>query len=332
VISGVARDSVACILLIYSQHIEISHIFKRLLMNRNIFFWTRRGGLATFVAILLLAGASFAAHAEILRLQGPDGKYLTAEHERGDTKRPALLVLHGFLQTHEFQTTQSLISNLSMLGYTVLGPNLSLGISDRRQSMQCQAPHKHIFDDDLREIDFWVQWLRKQGHRDVILVGHSWGSQHGLGYVEAHPEAPVSAVIAISLVRVEQGTAVRAKQISVAQARAARHDKSLKPYALSFCKVFMAAPESYLSYARWDDARVFDSLTRLQQRKVPVYAIVGNKDNRVDDEWIRELGRHVAQLSVIEGANHFFSSVHEFDLIERLETLLTRISKPTGGE
>lgn len=287
---------------------------------------------ARLVVVLILSGASIAAHAEALRLQGPDGKYLTAEHHRGDTRRPAILVLHGFLQTYDFQTTQSLISNLSMLGYTIVGPNLSLGISDRRQSMQCQAPHNHRFEDDLREIDFWVQWLRKQGYPGVILVGHSWGSQHSLGYVETHVEAPVTAVIGISLVRVEQAAAVRAKQIGAAQARAARHDKSLKPYALSFCKSFVATPESYLSYARWDDARVIDSLTRLQGRKVPVYVVVGNKDNRVDDAWIKELGRHATRVDVIEGANHFFSSIHEFDLSDRLEAILARIGAPVTGK
>lgn len=280
------------------------------------FAWLVFAGLVLF--------ASLPGHAENLRLRSPDGKVLNAEYLRGDVQRPALLVLHGFLQTNEFQTTQSLISNLSMLGYTILGPNLSLGVSGRRQSMQCQAPHNHSFEDDLGEIDFWIGWLRRQGHAGVILVGHSWGSQHGLGYMEAHPEAPVAAVIAISLVRAEQTPVVRARQISAAEARATRRDRSLKPYALSFCKKFMATPESYLSYARWDDARVLESLARLKHRRLPVHIIVGSKDNRIDDAWVREL-TSAAQVAVIDGANHFFSSVHEFDLSDRLEEILSRV-------
>ena len=90
----------------------------------------------------------------------------------------------------------------------------------------------------------------------------------------------------------------------------------------------MAMPESYLSYARWDDKRVIDSLTRLQERKLPVYVVIGSKDNRIDEEWVKELGRHATQLTIIEGANHFFSSIHEFDLSDQLETILTRISAP----
>ena len=282
-------------------------------------------------AVLILFGANTTGFAESLRLQSPGGKFLNAEYLRGDVRRPAIVVLHGFLQTNEFLATQSIISSLSALGYTIVGPNLSLGVPNRRQSMQCQAPHRHTFEDDLREIDFWVGWLRSQGHPSVIIVGHSWGSQHGLGYAEAHPEAPISAVIAISLVRVEQAAAIRASQIAAAQAREARNDRSLKLYALSYCKTFMAEPRSYLSYARWDDARVTDALARLRDRKLPVYVVFGSKDNRIDDEWVQESRRRAAQVTVIEGANHFFSSVHEFELGDRLETILTHIGTPVGG-
>ncbi|MHB8623832.1 MAG: alpha/beta hydrolase [Sulfuricaulis sp.] len=286
--------------------------------------------LLTTLVILILFSSSRSGYAETLHLQAPDGKYLNAEYHRGDAKRPAIVVLHGFLQTYEFLTTQGIINSLSMLGYTVIGPNLSLGISDRQQSMQCQAPHNHNFNDDLREIDFWVQWLRKQGYAHVIIVGHSWGSQHGLGYVDAYPQAPVSAVIAVSLVRTEQAEKVHAKQVREAEQRAARHDLSLQPYALSFCTTFMATPRSYLSYARWDDARVIDTLTRLQARQVPVYVVLGSEDNRIDSKWVKEVRRHVAQVSVIKGANHFFSSTFEFDLSDQLEAILGWINPPAN--
>lgn len=266
-----------------------------------------------------------AAHAEDIQQSLPDGKTLNAEYHPGDARRPAILVLHGFLQTHEFTATQSIIISSASLGYTILGPNLSLGVSDRQQSMQCEAPHKHIFEDDLSEIDFWVKWLLKKGHPSVIIVGHSWGSQHGIGYVEAYPQAPVSAVIAISLVRTREDAKTLSRQVTEARARAARHDQSLQPYALSFCNTFMATPQSYLSYARWDDKQVVDTLVRLQARKFPVYVVLGSGDNRSDDNWVQTVCRHVTQVTVIKGANHFFSSVHEFDLSDRIEAILTEL-------
>jgi len=90
----------------------------------------------------------------------------------------------------------------------------------------------------------------------------------------------------------------------------------------------MANPRSYLSYARWDDRRVMDSLTRLQERKLPVYVVIGSEDNRIDDEWVKELRHRAYQVSVIAGANHFFSSTHEFDLSDRLEVILAQIGAP----
>jgi pimeloyl-ACP methyl ester carboxylesterase len=280
------------------------------------------------LATLAWFGAGTPAFADNLRLRSPEGLFLNAELHRGDPQRPAIVVLHGFLQTREFLTTQSIIHSLSQLGYTVVAPNLSFGVSDRRQSLQCQAPHKHRFEDDLRELDVWVDWLRRQGYAQIILVGHSWGSQHGIGYAETRSEAPIAAVVAISLVRAEQPAAVRARQDRQAETRLARRDMSLQPYALGFCKQFMATPQSYLSYARWDDARVAASLERLQERRLPVYAVIGSGDRRIDDEWMQQLRRRTAQVTVIEGANHFFSSIHEFELNDRLETILAQAGAP----
>lgn len=267
--------------------------------------------------------------AEGLRLSSPDGKPLNAEYQAGDTRRPAILVLHGFLQTREFLTTQSIINGLSSAGNAILSPNLSLGVPDRQQSMQCQAPHQNTFEGDLREIDLWVQWLRQQGYPSVIIVGHSWGSQHGLGYADAYPKTPIAALVSVSLVRTEQTAQVIARQTVAAKARMAQQDAALKPYALSFCKEYMARPESYLSYARWSDAHVLDVLARLKQRRVPVYVVLGSQDNRSDSAWVKKLSTSSNQVSVIDGANHFFSSLHEFELNERLEAILAQLNAST---
>jgi alpha/beta superfamily hydrolase len=65
---------------------------------------------------------------------------------------------------------------------------------------------------------------------------------------------------------------------------------------------------------------------------LPVYVVIGGKDNRVDADWVLELRRNAAQVTVIEGANHFFSSVHEFDLSDRLEAILAQIAAPVNGK
>jgi pimeloyl-ACP methyl ester carboxylesterase len=286
----------------------------------------RPGWAISLFATLTFIVLSSPAQAEGLRLTSADGKPVNAEYLPGDTRRPAVLVLHGFLQTREFLTTQTIISGLSSVGNGILSPNLSLGVADRQQSMQCQAPHQNTFEDDLREIDVWVQWLRKQGYPSVIIVGHSWGSQHGVGYADAYPKAPIAAVVGVSLVRTEQTPRVIARQSAAAKERLTRKDTALKPYALSYCKEYMARPESYLSYARWSDARVLGVLERLKKRQVPVYVLLGSQDKRSDNAWAKALRVSASQVLVVEGANHFFSSLHEFELNERLEVILARLN------
>ena len=284
----------------------------------------------TLVLITTLAGMvillSAPVQAEGLRLTSADGKPLNAEYQPGDTRRPAVLVLHGFLQTREFLTTQSIINGLAGVGNGILSPNLSLGVADRQQSMQCQAPHQNTLEDDLREIDVWVRWLREKGYPSVIIVGHSWGSQHGLGYADAYPKAPIAAVVGVSLVRTEQSPRVIARQSAAAKGRLTRRDAALHPYALSYCKEYMAKPEAYLSYARWSDAHVLEVLARLKKRQVPVYVLLGSRDKRSDHAWAKALRVSASQVLVVEGANHFFSSLHEFELSERLEVILARLN------
>ena len=289
----------------------------------------REQTISLISALLALIAFSTPGQAKGLRQLLLNGKPLNAEYQAGDTRRPAILVLHGFLQTREFLTTQTIINGLTSVGNAILSPNLSLGVPNRQQSMQCQAPHQNTFEDDLREIDLWVQWLHKQGYPSVIIVGHSWGSQHALGYADAYPKSAITALVGVSLVRTEQTAQVINRQTAAAKGRMAQHDIALKPYALSFCKEYMAKPESYLSYARWSDAHVLDVLTRLKKRHLPVYVVLGSQDSRSDGKWVKSLSADTSQVSVIDGANHFFSSLHEFELNERLEAILTQINTST---
>lgn len=280
--------------------------------------------LAISLLVLLFLPAA-QSRAERLHLQLATGLPVNAEYLQGDKTKPAMLVLHGFLQTFEFMSTRNIVNGLAAQGYSVLAPNISLGVPNRQQSVQCTAIHSHTLESDLQEIGFWIDWLKQSGHPSVILVGHSWGSQHGLAYLDAHPDPAVKAMIAISLVRTHQTSAQNSAQIAQAQQRIAAHDKGLHAYALSYCKQYMATAQGYLSYALWDDSKVMDILSKLQKNKIPVYAVIGDADKRIDAAWLQTLQQRVRMLAVVEGANHFFSHVHEFDLNDRLESILEEL-------
>lgn len=284
------------------------------------------GMMTVIIGLILTAGWSSRLHAESVAEKLPGGLIANAEYVPGNTAKPAILVLHGFLQTFEFLATQNIVNGLSEMGFTVLAPNLSLGVPDRKQSKQCQAAQATGFQDDLAEIDYWINWLKQHGYTKVIMVGHSWGSQHALGYRLQHPNAPISAIIAISLVRSHQEDNIHQRQIKTARERQNHADSSLQTYKLSFCKDFMATPASYLSYAEWNDEKVLDVLRQLKKQNVRVYSIIGGADKRIDQKWVHQLAPLVTKVTVIDGANHFFSHMYEFDLKDQLDMILQSLA------
>ena len=118
----------------------------------------------------------------------------SAEYLIGERGKPAVLLLHGFLQTREFPTVATLARGLQDAGYTVLSPTLSLNIPNRAQSLACEAVHTHSLDDDVIEIARWVGWLKSQGHHSIVLVGHSFGSLQLLAYLSLKPDAAVKGL------------------------------------------------------------------------------------------------------------------------------------------
>jgi pimeloyl-ACP methyl ester carboxylesterase len=120
------------------------------------------------------------------------GLNLTAEadYTQGDSALPAVLILHGFLTTHHFHTVQTIKQAFEQAGYSTLAPTLTLNVDRRREFLQCNALHTHTLENDLLEIDFWIQWLKQQGHEKVVLVGHSSGSQTLLHFLaqKNHPD------------------------------------------------------------------------------------------------------------------------------------------------
>jgi len=111
--------------------------------------------MVRIVTLLLLLTAS-AIHAELVTQQMPSGIAANAEYLQGEPGRPTILMLHGFLQTHNFHTIHRLSAGLHDEGYTVLSPTLTLGIPFRKQSLACEAIHTHRLQDDHAEIAAWL--------------------------------------------------------------------------------------------------------------------------------------------------------------------------------
>lgn len=278
-----------------------------------------------YIVISCLWALFFAnsVHAEeqIISANLADGKTVTAEFRQAKESSRAVLILHGFLQTRNYLTVSNLADSAFEAGYTVLLPTLSLGVSERKRSLQCDAIHSHTFSEDVAEIDFWMNWLKKKGYDNVVVIGHSFGSLQLLGYLIDYPSPQVTRFIGTSLLDVSRETSKEKFRMYVddAMTRIKNNDGSLGEYAMSYCKKYMAPAAAYMSYASWTRKSILDSVNNL---KIPVSVVLGSKDKRLDPEWKDDLTRSGVSVVMVDGANHFFSGGQEFDFLDVVQELL----------
>lgn len=282
--------------------------------------------MRAFLFCLMLSAIPASAHAAIARLEMRPGIAASAEYLAGQRDKPAVLLLHGFLQTRTFPTVATLARGLHDAGYPVLSPTLSLGIPNRETSLACEAVHTHSLNDDVEEIARWVAWLKSQGHRSIVLIGHSFGSMQLLAYLATRQDAAVKAYIGTSLVEAQVGTTPRAALIAKLERQVQREQRALVTQSLSFCTNYLTTPQALLSYVRWDQPR---TLAALKQAPVSTQLIMGDADKLLGRNWIKALQNLQTPMVIIQGGNHFMDGEHEFDLLEQTLTFLerTRLAK-----
>ncbi|MFN3544987.1 MAG: alpha/beta hydrolase [Thiobacillus sp.] len=262
---------------------------------------------------LLIACVPALAAAEIVQQTMGPGIPASAEYLPGARTKPAVLLIHGFLQTRDFATVATLARGLNDAGYAVLSPTLSLNVPGRKQSLACEAVHRHGMDDDVAEIARWVAWLKTQGHSTVVVFGHSFGSLQGLAYLSRNPDPVVKGYVGVSLIEAQIGGVDRARLIAELEGRIAQNQRALIPHPLSFCRKYLTTAEGLLSYARWGQAEV---LTALKRAPVSTRLIMGDVDELASKGWLKALQHIEVPMAVIKGANHFMDGEHEFDLLE----------------
>jgi len=247
-----------------------------------------------------------------------------ASYLKGDKHKPVVLVLHGFLTTNKFHTVLAMTNALHDEGYSVISPTLTLNINNRKNSVKCNSLHNHTLDKDVLEIKDWVDWLGNKGYKEVILLGHSSGSLELLEYYNQFKDPRIKSIIFTSTFYLD-GAELGIQPQDVALAKTAQRPHK---YNFLFCKNnYFATPESFLSYLKLNRQYVLDSIKKID---IPTYTIMGGADKRykkVGDDWLHALKKTGTELRIVEGANHFFSSEHEFDLQDNLVDILTRQAK-----
>jgi len=271
------------------------------------------------VSLMLSAEAVLAS---TVTLPGENGITLEANYLSGETGKPALIFIHGFLQTRNFSTVERLYSSLNESGYSVLAPTLSLGISNRAEALPCESIHLHSLAGDSEEIHQWISWAKKQGHKEIVLIGHSAGSVNLSHYLLEHQSPEVKKAILISLTYFGEGRPAAYEtgaQATKARALLAAGNNELTDFSLAYCKKYVTTPKNFLSYYDWSDKKVLESITN---KAVKSYVVIGAADNRIGQDWVSQLQKNSQQFFSIEGASHFFDDSHEFDLLDVVEEIL----------
>lgn len=280
-----------------------------------------------FIRLLVLCALSIyylPLSAKEIEHKLPSGIIISAEYHSGDPAKPAVLLLHAYLQTRNFPLIYNLSNSLSGEGYSTLTPTLSLGVTHRSQSLACEAIHTHSLHDDVEEARYWVNWLVSKGHKKIVLIGHSFAAIQLMDYAQSHPSGFVRKMIFISASDVEhnfskKGRVDRRNSVELA----AKDQKALASFELGFCNDYRSTAPAYLSYISWTQERVLKTLPKL---KIPYIAIFGDADTLVSKEWPSQIRKAGGNVFMISHASHFFDDSNaEFDLIEYVSNQLKLI-------
>ena len=268
---------------------------------------------------------SLPAQSEQVDTKLPNGVIARANFHSGLNSLPAVITLHGFLQTHHSLPMSSLASNLSSRGYTVLSPTMSLNVNHRSQSMACEAVHTHTMESEVDEISYWVSWLNNKGYKNIVLVGFSsTGNMAALLLSAKKTQPSIKHIILTSLNPVYSETAERKKMRATLNSKLNKTGKQLERVSLGYCKKnYTTTANNYLSYANYDDNKV---LELVRDTAVPTEIILGTADTILPDNWIAKVTGLNTQIHVtlIKNATHFFDGTHEFDLAEAVENTLKK--------
>lgn len=283
--------------------------------------------LKSFLLLCLLPTITAAGEVSLQIKEGLQG---IADYQAGAADKPAVLVLHGFLQTHNFSTIRLITGELSEAGYSVLSPTLTLNIDQRSKSLTCDAIQNHTVEQATQELAAWVEWLKKKKHKRIILIGHSTGSNHLLTYLHNNPDPVITAFIAASVGPIDSGELRQEtlRQQNEANKDLAMGDTSLKRYTLIFCRNnYITAPSHFLSYMQWDRKRI---LNELKSSPVPTTVVLGEADKWLPADWADSVKNQSIALRRIPEANHYFSGISEFDFQATILSLVEDAAKING--
>jgi len=243
---------------------------------------------------------------------------------------PILLMTHGTLAHNKMEIMATLQEMFLERGVSSLAINLSLGLSDRKGMYDCAVPHTHKHTDAVDEIGLWLGWLKKQGVKKVVLLGHSRGGNQTARFAAAHDSNAISGVILIAPQTWSEDEEKKdyqkryGKPLAPILAKAeelvaeGKGQTMLKPVDFIYCGNTAATAEAFASYYKPD--KKMDTPTVIAGIHKPVLVFAGSADTTVKNlpqEMKSVAKQNNVEFVVIDGADHFFRDLYAEDLADR---------------
>ena len=286
---------------------------------------------------LLLLLLSFGLHAEEQKLNY-NGLSVTANLETAsDNWQSGIVVLmtHGTLAHNRMEIMATLQELFKEREISSLALNLSLGLSNRTGMYDCAVPHIHKHTDALDEIGLWLGWLKEQGVKSVVLLGHSRGGNQTAWFAAERDEAAISKVVLIApqVWNKEKNTKSYQKSYNKPLAPVltkaqklvdnGKGNTMLKPVDFIYCPESSASAEAFVNYYKPDNR--MDTPTLLKQINKPVLVFAGSEDTVVkglEKKMASQTKRDNIGFEMIDGADHFFLDLYAEELADMAEEFI----------
>ncbi|WP_456379740.1 alpha/beta hydrolase [Thiolapillus sp.] len=262
-----------------------------------------------------------------------NGMPLRANLEKTDSwpKGPVVLMTHGTLAHNQMEIMSTLQELFKENGISSLAINLSLGLQNRSSVMyDCATPHTHKHSDAVGEISAWMEWLRFEGIKEIVPLGHSRGGNQTAWFVAEQNEPVIHKVILVAPQVWSADYAARdyekryGKPLKAvldqanALVEAGKGQQMMEHTDFLYCKDASVTAEAFASYYQPDER--MDTPFLLKKIKQPVLLFIGSEDKVVKglQEKLQNLsGSGSLNIEIMDGADHFFRDLYAEELVER---------------
>lgn len=178
---------------------------------------------------------------------------------------------------------------------------------------------KVVFDDFIVDTNAWIDFLKEQGYKEIIIAGHSQGSL--VGILASQSNSNIIGFISIAGLGQDAGAAIE-RQLGAQSPELAKSAKvsmdsiraghTVKQYHVLLASIFNPGIQPFLrSYIAYDPAE------EIKKLKIPALIVNGTNDLqvRVEDANLLKGGYPSAELLIIEGMNHVLKDVPDGDLV-----------------